>query len=123
MITSLSADERERVARFINETSRRFGAPPMEVLLHRHGIEKDNNMTEYDNTNRGVLFNERDKKTGDSDRDYGGKINIEGREFWLSAWIKTSAKGVKYMSLSVRPKDEPTKASDDDDFGGDSIPF
>jgi len=62
---------------------------------------------EYDNTNRGVLFSERDKKTKDDDRDYSGTINIEGHEFWLSAWIKTSSKtGQKFMSLSVKPKQE-----------------
>src|SRR6516225_9285895 len=33
---------------------------------------------QFDNTNRGVLFNERDKKQTDKDRDYGGRINIEG---------------------------------------------
>jgi hypothetical protein len=61
-------------------------------------------MTTYDNTNRGVLFSERDKKTKDDDRDYGGSINIEGREFWLSGWVKTSKKGNKF--LSVKPKIE-----------------
>jgi hypothetical protein len=64
---------------------------------------------EYDNTNRGVLFNERDKKTGDNDRDYGGSININGVDYWLSAWIKTSKKGVKYMSLSVKSKSGAAK--------------
>jgi hypothetical protein len=65
--------------------------------------ERTSTMPEtFDNTNRGVLFNERDKKTKDGDRDYSGKINIEGREFWLSAWLKTSKKGTKFLSLSVK---------------------
>jgi hypothetical protein len=62
----------------------------------------------YDNTNRGVLFSERDKKTKDEDRDYSGTINIEGTEYWLSAWIKTSKKGTKFLSLRVKPKEEKT---------------
>ena len=53
-------------------------------------------MTTFDNTNRGVLFSERDKKTKDDDRDYSGSINIGGREFWLSAWIRVPKKGQKF---------------------------
>jgi hypothetical protein len=68
-------------------------------------------MTTYDNTNRGVLFSERDKKTKDDDRDYSGTLNVEGREFWLSAWIRTSKKGNKFLSLSVKPKEEKTSSS------------
>ena len=60
---------------------------------------------DYDNTNRGALFRN-DDKDGENDRDYSGTINIEGREFWLSGWIKTSKKtDKKFLSLSVKPKD------------------
>jgi len=79
----------------------------------------------YDNTNRGALFSERDKKTKDEDRDYAGTINVDGTEYWLSAWIKTSKKGTKFLSLSVKPKEERTNS-----VGGspkrdmdDEIPF
>jgi hypothetical protein len=58
----------------------------------------------FDNTNRGALFkNQQHEK--DTDADYRGTINIDGAEFWLNAWIKTSKAGEKYMSLSVRPKE------------------
>jgi hypothetical protein len=77
-----------------------FGAPPVSITTRHGETEMD-----YDNTNRGVLFSERDKKTKDDDRDYGGSINIDGAEYWLSAWIKTSKKtGQKFMSLSIKPK-------------------
>jgi hypothetical protein len=63
-------------------------------------------MTEYDNTNRGALF-KNDRKEKDDDRDYGGIINIDGREYWLSGWKKTAAKtGATFLSLSVKPKTE-----------------
>ena len=74
----------------------------------------------FDNTNRGVLFNERDTNETDKDRDYGGRINIEGRDNWLSAWLKTSKKGLRFLSLSVKAMDaQPAKAADIND----EIPF
>lgn len=61
-------------------------------------------MTEYDNTNRGVLF-KNDRKQQDNHPDYTGNINVDGHEFWLSAWIKDGRKG-KFMSLSIKPKEQ-----------------
>lgn len=61
-------------------------------------------MTEYDNTNRGTLF-KNERKEGVAHADYEGSINVDGVEFWLNAWIKTSNKtSKKFMSLSVKPK-------------------
>jgi len=82
---------------------------------------------EYDNTNRGALFRNEDKDPNDDkDRDYSGSINIEGTEYWLSGWIKTSKNGRKFLSLSVKPKkqDKPpaTNKPRADDLN-DSIPF
>jgi uncharacterized protein (DUF736 family) len=57
----------------------------------------------YDNTNRGVLFKNQEHER-DTDADYRGSINIDGFDYWLNAWIKTSKAGEKYMSLSVKPK-------------------
>jgi hypothetical protein len=74
----------------------------------------------FDNTNRGVLFNERDRKQTDKDRDYGGRINIAGQDYWLSAWLKTSKKGLKFLSLSVKAMEShPAKIEQLDD----EIPF
>jgi hypothetical protein len=60
-------------------------------------------MSQFDNTNRGVLF-KNDRKERDVHPDYNGSINVGGVEYWLSAWIKEGQKG-KFMSLSVKPKD------------------
>ena len=46
-------------------------------------------------------------KQKETDRDYGGTINIGGTEYWLSGWVKTSKKGAKYLSLAVKLKDAP----------------
>lgn len=62
----------------------------------------------YDETNRGALFKEEEKKT-ENHPDYKGKINVNGQDFWLSAWIKVADSGRKYMSLSVQPKEQQAK--------------
>lgn len=54
--------------------------------------------------NSGVLF-KNDRKDKESHPDYKGSVNVGGTEYWLSAWIKTGAKG-KFMSLAVSPKDK-----------------
>ena len=89
-------------------------------------------MMEYSNENRGVLFKNDDKQS-DKHPDYKGSINIDGVEYWLSSWIKTSKQGNKFMSLSVQPKQaaKPAKQAkqapqvvDTNDFDdSDGIPF
>lgn len=70
---------------------------------------------EYDNRNRGVLFNNAEKKTEETHPDYAGTINTSvtcqgcgatvSQDFWLNAWLKTAAQsGKRFMSLSVKPK-------------------
>ena len=67
---------------------------------------------EFDNTNRGSLF-KNDKKETDGHPDYKGQLNVNDQDFWISAWLKTSKQGTKFMSLSVQPKDrqsdQPTR--------------
>jgi len=85
---------------------------------------------EYDNTNRGVLF-KNDKKETEKHPDYTGTLNVNGVDHWFSAWIKTSKKGNKFMSLSLgaakEPKPDaqhatPAPSNNMDDFD-DDIPF
>jgi len=65
-------------------------------------------MTEYDNTNTGILSrNERKEK--DTHPDLSGSINVDGKEYWLSAWSKKGKsgklEGKTFFSLSVKPKE------------------
>jgi hypothetical protein len=60
---------------------------------------------QFDNTNRGALFKNIDKEQP-THCDYRGDLNVNGEEFWLSAWLKESKAGTKYLSISVRPKQE-----------------
>ena len=66
-------------------------------------------MTDYDNNQKGVLF-KNDKKQKETDPMYKGSIQVNGQDFWLSAWVNKIKNGEKagqsYMSLSVTPKDQ-----------------
>jgi hypothetical protein len=62
-------------------------------------------MPDYDNTNRGALF-VNDRKETESHPDWKGSINVNGVEYWVSAWAKTSQRdGSEFLSLSVQPKE------------------
>lgn len=58
---------------------------------------------QYDNTNRGALFIN-DRKEQDSHPDLKGSINVGGKDYWLSAWNRDTAKG-PVISISIQPKD------------------
>jgi hypothetical protein len=62
------------------------------------------NMT-YANTNTGALFRNGNRRS-DNDPLYCGAIDINGAKFYLSAWVRSSKAGQKYMALSVKPKPE-----------------
>lgn len=80
---------------------------------------------EYDNSNRGSIF-KNDKKEEEKHPDMTGSLNVNGTDYWISAWKKTSKAGTSFLSLSVRPKQETprqssqptrkTKKDDLDDF-------
>ena len=81
-------------------------------------------MSDFDNTNRGALFRNNDK-TEEKHPDYRGNINVDGTEYWLSAWLKTSKQGMKYFSITIKPKNVDAarpKKSRSEDFN-DQIPF
>jgi hypothetical protein len=66
----------------------------------------------YDNRNRGALFrNDAKDPNDDKDRDYNGTLDVEGTEYWLSGWVRTSKNGKKYLSLSVKPKKDKPPAT------------
>lgn len=81
--------------------------------------------------NSGVLF-KNDRKTESTHPDYKGSINVEGKEFWLSGWIKQGASG-KFLSVSVRSKDmlrgqhgpekKPTPRKEEPQIPDDEIPW
>lgn len=81
---------------------------------------------DYDNTNRGAIWGNKDKKT-DNHPDFNGSLNVEGKEYWVSGWKRKegASPSSPAMSFSIRMKeDAPVTAtasasvSDDDD-----VPF
>ena len=87
------------------------------------------NQKQYDDTNRGVMF-DNDKGDNPNRPDFKGTINVEGTEYRISAWNKKSRGGVPFISLSVQPKTDgqerkPTPAVNQpvDPSFNDSVPF
>jgi len=70
---------------------------------------KGANMAEYDNNNTFALF-KNDKQGNEKRPDYTGTITVNGEEMRMSAWIRESKTGNKYMSGQIQPKREATPA-------------
>ncbi len=72
-------------------------------------------------------FRKNDRKEKDSHPDVKGKMTVEGKEYWFSAWRK-STDGQTWYSASLTPKDEPkavdanAKVDELDDLN-DEVPF
>ena len=79
---------------------------------------------QYDDTNTGALF-KNDRKEKPTHPDYKGSINIEGKEYWMNAWVKEGKTGKKFFSMSFNPKDAaPASApAPADDLEDSEIPF
>lgn len=64
----------------------------------------------YDNNLSGLL-SRNDRKQQPNHPDYQGQCEINGTQFWISAWIKEGKPGgklagKKFFSLSFKPKDQ-----------------
>jgi uncharacterized protein (DUF736 family) len=79
-------------------------------------------MSDYDNNLSGALF-KNDKKESERHPDYRGSCEINGTEFWISAWLKESKSGTKFMSLAFTPKDEQRAAPAVAETLDDDVPF
>jgi hypothetical protein len=70
-------------------------------------------MRNYDNNNRGSIW-KNDKKEKDTHPDFTGSLNVNGVEYWVSAWKRKEGAAPKApaLSFSVKPKEEqqPTAA-------------
>jgi hypothetical protein len=105
---------------FLAGLSQRFGAPTEPIILRDQQIG-DHIMADkkFDDTNHGALFKNTEKENP-KHADYRGEINVNGEQFWLNAWLKTSKKGTKFLSLSVKPKATSKTRTEE---MADEIPF
>ena len=80
----------------------------------------------YDNTNSGALF-KNDKKKKPEHPDRQGKLNVDGKDYWLSGWLKQDKNGNPYLSLAVKPVEQKPDSAGKRDGGvsqmDDDIPF
>lgn len=62
---------------------------------------------EYDNTNRGAIW-KNDKKETEKHPDFTGSLNVEGVEYWVSAWKRKPGGSEKApaLSFSIKLKEE-----------------
>lgn len=58
---------------------------------------------------QGSLFPNKRKET-ESHPNLTGTILVGGVEHWISGWVKLTADGVKWISLSVKPKEAKAAA-------------
>lgn len=65
---------------------------------------------EYDNTNSGAFF-VNDRKQKETHPDYTGKINVEGKDYYLKGWKKKAKSGTNFMSLAVNPVEQKAQAT------------
>ncbi len=85
-------------------------------------------MTQYDNTNRGSIWKNDDKQS-DTHPDFKGSLNVNGQEFWVSAWKRKPDANPKApaLSFSIKVKEQqgaaPAPAADTGGGFDDSIPF
>ena len=75
--------------------------------------------------NSGTLGRNERMRPDHKDPEYTGQMNLDGKDYWLSAWVKDGRDGKKFFSISVKPKDaqpEP-KAELPPGTPEDDVPF
>ena len=91
----------------------------------------------YDNTNRGSIW-KNDKKQTENHPDFTGSLDVDGVEYWVSAWKRKEGANPKAppLSFSIKRKDatpaqqqnqQPASQNSQDPFAGggndSDIPF
>ena len=61
---------------------------------------------QYDDRNRGSIW-KNEKKETDKHPDFTGSLNVDGRDYWVSAWKRKpdASDRAPALSFSVKPKD------------------
>ena len=64
-------------------------------------------MTRQQKDNSGVLFVNHHRST-DRHPSMKGSCRVDGFDYWISAWAKSSDDGGKFLSLAFKSKDKET---------------
>ncbi len=81
-------------------------------------------MSNYDNTNKGVLWKNSYKEKGDKQPDVRGKINVEGKEYEISGWHNPAKENkTAYYSLKLSEPYVKPEASNNTSNVDDDLPF
>lgn len=65
---------------------------------------------QFDETNRGSIWGNTKKREGKQDPDFTGSLNVDGIEYWVSAWKRKEGASDKAPSLSFTVKPKEAKA-------------
>jgi len=70
-----------------------------------------------DSTNRGAIWPNK-RKEKDTHPDFTGELNVDGTEYWVSAWKKSpdAKPNAPSLRFSIKPKEDtrrPEQPSDD----------
>ena len=84
----------------------------------------------YDNTNRGQIWRNENKER-DTHPDFKGSVDVEGVEYWVSAWKRKEGANPKApaLSFSIQKKEARQEPDTHADYGNrdtdldDSVPF
>jgi hypothetical protein len=63
---------------------------------------------QFDNTNTFTL-GKADKGDNPKRPDYKGKVNIDGKWYYLDGWIRTAGDGSKFISGTTKPAEKPAE--------------
>ena len=81
-------------------------------------------MSEDDHTNRGSIWMN-DKKETENHPDFTGSLNVEGKEYWVSAWKRKPDANPRApaLSFSIKLKEVKAPVQDAAPEFDDPIPF
>jgi hypothetical protein len=65
-------------------------------------------MSNYDNTNTGAIWPNKNRKT-DKHPTHTGSINVEGVEYWINAWVGDKTKNQPSLSFKLNKKEAESK--------------
>lgn len=78
----------------------------------------------YDNTNKGSIWRN-DRKQTDKHPDFNGTLNVEGVEYWVSAWKRKPGDNPKSPALrfAINPKEQQSNHQSQQQGFDDDVPF